>query len=248
MITTVVKCCCSSKEILMRRSPTLVALTCCLGLTVVARADTAQTGELNSLEKELIRQAPAIVKYLQEHHYQNVGVLKFRVKKSDQDPISDNVGPLNMNMARRLEVALVLANTDDGGATLGVIKNASAVAAKTPGANHLNPEGQKRLFQGRYKLAWGNGEVAADAFLTGVVCLNKPVRGQMTVFLRVSAKESEKFAAPVPAFSAAMDTRTLDDAGETYTLRGLFDRPKAGGAKERQALAVKDALDSASAI
>src|SRR4051812_1907102 len=99
----------------MRRSPTRcsqaweksggVVLALALGLTLSARADTVQTGELNSLEKELVRQAPAIVKYLREHNYRNVGVLKFRVKKSEQEPISDNVGPLNMNMARRLEVA-----------------------------------------------------------------------------------------------------------------------------------------------
>ena len=80
--------------------------------------------------------------YLKEHGYRNVGVLKFRVQKGDE-PVSDRVGTLNLDLAARLEVALVL--TTDIKAPLGIIHDASAVAAKIPGANHLNEPGRRAL-------------------------------------------------------------------------------------------------------
>src|SRR5437016_2892223 len=64
-----------------------------------------------SLEQELLRAAPRVIKYLQEQGFSNVGVLKFRVQKDGNT--SDNVGTLNLAAARRLEVALALHNDDD---------------------------------------------------------------------------------------------------------------------------------------
>src|SRR5262249_7366097 len=131
--------------------------------------------------------------------------------------------PLNLNLARRLEIALVLANEDKPGRTLGIIKNASATAAATPGANHLTSPGRQKLFQATYPLAWGNQRVSADAFLTRYDWRVRPERGQMLVILCAVDKNGKSFSGVVPEFAVKMDLRTYDDAGETYDLRGLFD-------------------------
>jgi hypothetical protein len=66
--------------------------------------------------------------FKEEKKYRNVGVLKFLVAREGKKDFSDNAGTLNMLLARRLEVALVLAN--DRKNLLGIIRNASAVAAR----------------------------------------------------------------------------------------------------------------------
>src|SRR3954464_9649590 len=93
-----------------------------------------QSARAASLDRELLAHAPRVLGYLGDHGYRNVGVLKFRIKKGDE-PTRDHVGPLNLNLAGRLEIALVLAN--DFKAPLGIIRGADAVAATLPGANHL---------------------------------------------------------------------------------------------------------------
>ncbi len=86
-----------------------------------------------------IRGIPVVLK---EHGVRNVGVLKYRVKKGDQ-PVSARIGTLNLDLAARREIALVLAT--DIKAPLGIIHDASAVTARTPGANHLTEPGRRAL-------------------------------------------------------------------------------------------------------
>ena len=54
----------------------------------------------DSLDRELLKQAPRVIRYLQDHGYKNVGVLKFRVKKGDE-LVSDRVGSLNLTRHSR---------------------------------------------------------------------------------------------------------------------------------------------------
>ena len=91
-----------------------------------------------SLERTLVRAAPAVMKYCQEHDYKNIGVLKFLVVKAGQDKITDNVGTLNRTVARQLEMGLILSN--DRKTPIGIIDNASDIAAGIPGANHLTKD------------------------------------------------------------------------------------------------------------
>src|ERR1700733_8883574 len=133
-------------------------------------APSVPAAELQSLERGLVQQSPALIKRFKASGYKNVGVLKFLVAHASSKGFSDSVGTLNMMLARRLEVALVLAN--DPGAPVGVIRNASTVAARTKGANHRSPAGRKVLFEPDYPLAWGKGEVKADAFVTGTALIS----------------------------------------------------------------------------
>jgi hypothetical protein len=124
---------------------------------------------------EVIRQkAPALNKYLRSKNYANVGVLKFLVKKGDAAP-NDNVGELNVGIANRLEVALVLSNPDDD---LGIIQQASKTVTKENNvrANHLTKEGRKAFFSHQYDLAWGPRKVDATAFVTGLVTISSDLK------------------------------------------------------------------------
>jgi hypothetical protein len=178
----------------------------------------AAAGE-ETIDVALLRQAPRVLGYLQEHGYRSVGVLKFRVQKGDE-PVSDRVGTLNLDLAARLEVALVL--TTDIKAPLGIIHDASAVAAKVPGANHLTEPGRRALFQARYPLAWGGQAVEPDAFLTGVARLSPDLRA-VTVSLLAFGRDGGKLE-KVTDFTAATDPPTLTAAGESFVLtRGLFE-------------------------
>jgi hypothetical protein len=172
-----------------------------------------------TIDAALLRRAPRVLGYLKEHGHRKVGVLKFRVQKGGE-PVSDRVGTLNLDLAARLEVALVL--TTNIQAPLGIIHDASAVAAKIPGANHLTEPGRRALFAARYPLAWGGEQVEPDAFLTGVARLGpdlKTVTVSFLAFGRNSGKLEE-----VADFTATTDPPTLTAAGESFVLtRGLFD-------------------------
>ena len=58
----------------------------------------------DGLEKELLVQAPKLLKGLKESGYKNIGVLKFLVKIGDK-PSSDRVGTLNQRLTEKLEMA-----------------------------------------------------------------------------------------------------------------------------------------------
>ncbi|MBV8554695.1 MAG: hypothetical protein JO116_03960, partial [Planctomycetaceae bacterium] len=172
----------------------------------------------DTLEAALLKQAPRVISYLKDHGYHNVGVLKFRVQKGNE-PASDHVGPLNLNLAGRLEIALVLAN--DNQEPLGIIRDADGVAATLPGANHLTRPGRQALFRGRYPLAWGDQQVVPDAFLTGVAVVSPDLK-QMTVALLAFGKDGEKLD-NVAQFTAATDAPALAEAGESFLIRDGFD-------------------------
>jgi hypothetical protein len=189
----------------------------------------------DATERELLRQAPNVLAFLTEHGYKNVGVLKFRVKKGAA-AAGDNVGPLNANLANRLEVALVLCNRSE---QLGIIHDASAVAAGLRGASHLTKEGREVLFSGRYPLAWGGQKVGADAFLTGVVKVSPNLR-DLNVFVLAFDRETDGLK-KVCEFTVPMDPATLIETGESFKVRGLFDRPDKEKPEQKQEKAIQAA-------
>src|SRR2546423_12047890 len=119
-------------------------------LTIAAFAAMASPARADGLEEALLDRAKGLVKYSQANGYKTVGVLKFLGAK-DGGELSDNLGTINALLARRLEVALVLANDPRNPITL--LDDASAVAAKTPGANHRTPAGRRALLAAKYKPA-----------------------------------------------------------------------------------------------
>jgi hypothetical protein len=199
----------------------LVLVTLSLTAGLPARAAEAPT-----LERGLVKQAPALIKRFQANGYKNVGVLKFLVNRAGAKGLNDNAGTLNMLLARRLEVALALAN--DPRKPIGILRNASAVAARTKGANHRESAGRKRLFAARYPLAWGRPprEVQADAFVTGVAQVSKDLR-TLEVALFAFDKDRNKLAPVGSDFKVRVDAGKLAELNESFALRGLFDDGKA---------------------
>ena len=194
------------------RGVAFVLMTCCL-LNLSA---PVANGE--ALERELLRTARTVLEYSRERGYQNIGVLKFRVKKGEESP-SDKVGPLNHSLPDRLELGLILANKVQ--APIGIVRNASEVAAQIEGANHLDAEGRQLLFADTYPLAWGETLVTPDAFVTGVVQF-RPGLDKMTVAIAVFDRSGGKLE-PVAQFDADTTPAELTDIGESFSTRGLFD-------------------------
>jgi hypothetical protein len=196
-------------------------------LAVVAPARGAE------LEAVMLDRAKDLVKHCQQSGHKTVGVLKFLGAKEGGN-LSDNLGTINTLLARRLEVALVLAN--DPRKPVELIEDASAVAARTPGANHRTPEGRKSLLAAKYKLAWGdpNARVSPDAFLTGLVGVSKDLKTLTVSFLVFDRKSGA--LRPVPGVADATVTNradTLAELGESFTLRGAFDGGKVESGKAK---------------
>jgi hypothetical protein len=178
------------------------------------------------LEGTLLDRAKGLVKHCQQNEYKKVGVLKFLVAM-DGGEFSDNLGTVNTLLARRLEVALVLAN--DPRNPVELIEDASAVAARTPGANHRTPEGRRALFAAKYKLAWGDpkARVSPDAFLTGLVSVSKDLKTLRITFLSFDRKSNSLKPVPgVPDAVVANRAAALGEMGESFTVRGAFDDGK----------------------
>lgn len=190
----------------------------CLAYPILTPALRAE-----SLERELLKNSPKVIRYLQDKGCKNVGVLKFRVKKGD-DAITDSVGLANMTIATRLEIALILANDKDAKKQIGIIQNASAVAAGLKDASHLTKEGRVKLFDARYPLAWGKDKVTPDAFLTGVAELSAD-RKEITVGIVAFGKADDKLE-KVAKFTVGSDAMALVESGESFLLRGVFDDGK----------------------
>jgi hypothetical protein len=173
-----------------------------------------------TLEQAMEKHAAKVIDYLKSKNYQAVGVLKFLVQKGEGKP-SDNVGPLNLNIANRLEVALVLADPDE---KLKLIRHASETIAKSKNsrASHLTAAGRRALFRMEYDPAWGNANerVKADAFVTGLVEISPDLK-QTTV--RLQAFDSpENDPVEIGQFTVPTDARTLTEAGKSYRLRTLL--------------------------
>jgi hypothetical protein len=174
-----------------------------------------------TLDQALRRQADGVVKYLRSKGYHYVGVLKFRAQKGS-DERTDNAGPINLAMADRLEVALLLADPDE---RLGIIHAASATLRKADNfrANHLTVDGRKSCFDTWFNLPYGNGApVKADAFVTGLVTLS--VDRRTTKVCLLAFDRTGEMVKLGKSFTVATDPRTLIEAGDSFLIsKGAFD-------------------------
>ena len=174
-----------------------------------------------SLEQGLLVQAREVIRACKAKGYDSVGVLKFHASK-DGKTVSDNVGTLNLSLARRLEIALVLQN--DKANPVKIIRDASRVASTIPGANHMNPaddRGRAALFGAKYPLLWGSDKVAPAAFVTGLAFVRDDLKSMSVQLLMFDptappAKVGGRLTADVQAGQ-------LGEMGESFALRGAFD-------------------------
>src|ERR1051326_5932588 len=206
-------------------------------------ADKSTEKKTNTLDVELREQAGAINELLRKRYIKgsgdtiNVAVLKFRVKRAGEKEFTMNAGPLNMQMANRLEVALVLTAADD---QIRYIERASDSVVDWVGkgkkkVSYLEPSGRENLFKIDYTPAWGQADdkLKADVFLAGDVVIHDDCQKADVhiVMFDKSSKEIEKIA----EFTCWADPRTLMESGESLRIpkgaKGGFtdDDFKSGG-------------------
>ncbi len=206
-----------------------IARLCLLALLVASAAlppASAQAGQETpkkypTLEQAMEGEAPAILDALKKWKGSepslNVGVLKFRVQVG-QSPASDNAGPLNSQMASRLEAALILALQDKD--QIRILHNPSAVVWRNGNAraNYDTLQGRKAFFNGyRYPPAWGREDrLPAHLFLTGLVKIDdaaKTATACVRAFDRTGAAPKQ-----LCAFETIADPRLLTEAGVCFAL------------------------------
>lgn len=236
-----------SQQILLPARPGMTILLLTVSLVLLAAPGTAKA---ETIAREMRKQIPQIVSYLNERKLKNVGVLKFRVKKPG-DSTSDSVGPLNSLLADRLEVALILGNPFDKSQQLNIIKEASSQVAEIEGANHLNAEGRTKFFGPEFVAAWGDSKLVADAFLTGVVQVADDNR-TATIGILCFDKNGGDLNRACDVFTATLDATSLQELGESFVLRGAFDggatRLTAAQKQEQQQVKQEEVLKQAAAV
>lgn len=174
---------------------------------------SATFGRADNLDAALMTHAKEIRDYLRTHHFQNVGVLKFRVQKGEARP-SWQVGPLNANLASRLENALILVT--DESKPPGIIHDADKVARARRLPSYASDAGMEKLFQQQFPLASGNQAVKADAFLTGLVQIGANLK-QAAVTVQAFAPHASRLETVVK-FTVPVDRELLNDLGESFAL------------------------------
>lgn len=171
-----------------------------------------------NLAQTLHAAAHDIVAQCQSNNWQSVGILKFTLEKGGK--LSDNLGPMNTLLARRLEVAMVLANPPH--APLNLIEDASITAAAIDSGNHLSSTGRQKLLGGSYPLMWGSQKVSPDVLITGIGQISKDMRKIKIAFFAIS-KGSNDLASLGGDYTAELLPGSLSEAGLSYSVRGAFD-------------------------
>jgi hypothetical protein len=211
-----------------------------LALATPARADH------DALDEAFAKAAPQLLEKLKARKAKNVGVLKFLVQKGDSKP-EDAVGELNMDLADRLEAALILANENE---KFGILDRASlgVVANNNRLANHRTEDGRQALFGDKYKLAWGSEKVKPTAFITGLAAISKDLK-TVTIKLEVFGEDGQMEAIGEPIV-VPTSRRTLVEAGYSYVLTEkaapqIFDGARGSRTNKGAVAQIKQEDDSA---
>jgi hypothetical protein len=177
-------------------------------LTPSARADV--------IDDALREEAPKIMKYVKDHGYHTVGVLKFAVKKGNQ-PVSLSAGTLNTKIARGLEHALILLN--DPSKPINIIQDASkAAAGQSRGATFRSPKGRRGLLEHKYPLAWGSQHKQPDAFLTGEVLVAKDMKTLTLAIAAFDRKKPDALAEVLQIKNLPVNREILVGIGQSFVL------------------------------
>jgi hypothetical protein len=205
------------------RRPLLAAA--CLMLLASHEAHAAEPA-VEKLVPTLKQLAGEAITDCQTNGYKNVGVLSFLVVKESTegeispDTLTKNIGSIHDLLARRLEVAMLLANPTV--APIGIIDCASEVAADRRSGSVLSRGARRQLLEESYPLHWGDHNVKPEAFFTGVMRVDPSLKFASLSLLRFSADELD--LAPVGGDRVvAVEAAMLAEIGESYSLtRGAF--------------------------
>jgi hypothetical protein len=199
--------------------------------TVPARAD--------GIDYKLPSEAQKVMKYLKKQGYHNVGMLKFRVKKGKKEVF--NLGPINSNMATRLENSLIAIN--DEAKPIGFLRDpGKVIAGKKQRISYLTQDGRDKLFKLKYPLVWDKKLVEPDAFLTGEVSFTAK-KHQTQVTVEVIDRTNRKLE-KVLTFKVKTDRTILADMRENFALSKKRIRAMGPAEKEDEAAADSETRDN----
>ena len=179
------------------------------------------------LKTQYAKTAEEVLQTLRVANVQTVGVLKFSACIGD-GPFPASLGNLNMRLAEKLELALVLAQSADEshvGQQVGIVRNASKVAGTIPNASHVTSDGRRLLFSKKYPLAWefrGQSDVVPDGLIVGVAQIKGNLQSMEIELLLL--KKGDLNLHPLVTLQVPTDLEDLMDSGESFTTRGLFDQ------------------------
>lgn len=177
------------------------------------------------LDEAFAEKAAVWLDAVKHKNCKSVGVLKFLVRTGDGEA-RDDVGDLNMTLANKAEVALILANTDE---KFGILDRASEVAAreKLLNANHKSEDGRKAFFGRKYEIGWSRDRVEAGAFLTGVAAFS-PDLTKFTIKFQVFDKSGKLEDVPGEV-SVEATPELVAQAGHSYALAPARQKAIVGG-------------------
>lgn len=204
---------------------TLVALFA--SVSCVPAAVGAESTEAKPLAATLRQAAKEVIRHCRDERHDDIGVLRFLVVKQRADggdaeyDVTEIIGTIHQTLARRMEVALLFAN--DERAPIGIIDDASAVAATFEDASFLKAGNRAQLFDARYPLHWGKKPARPDVLLTGLMQIEKDLRhARLSLF--IFSKENPELREIGDERLIAIDSSWLSEIGESYSLtRGAFD-------------------------
>jgi hypothetical protein len=201
---------------------------------VWASTPAARAGD--PIDDALRDEAPKIMKFIKDHGYHTVGVLKFAVKKGTQAE-SLHAGTLNAKMAARIEHALILLN--DPKAPIDILHDTSrAASVQSRAATYRNAQGRRGLFEHSYPVAWGTQTKKPDVLLTGEVLVSKDMKTITIVVQAFIARKPEAVEEVLRIKNVPTDRDVLASLGQSFV---LSRRLKHKGARDLDQAAADDA-------
>lgn len=180
-------------------------------VSAVLMGAAAPAARADHIDEGLIGASRELARSLNEKGYKNVGVVKFLVKKG-RGPSDGTAGALNLNMAERLEWALV--HGMDESKPLNVLHDATAIAARgMPKFSMKSVQKRKALFAHKYPLVWGSEKVTPDVFLTGTVDLSADMK---TTTVNIGYFDKSGTIHELKVLKLKTDRNILADSGQSF--------------------------------
>lgn len=222
------------------------------GLLLGVASPAAKAGNLDvALLEQQTGAAETVLIELHEKGYKNVGILPFHVYRGPDEKSGYDVAPIALNLATRLENALILSQDPKSKKLVGIIRDAAGTAPpaglKAYQSDKCSRDAFEELFVEQYNLAWGDKKVKADAFITGRVInpakLNSPyVKVIIEIF---DSKSWDKDSGgvkrqQVQELCVRRDRPLLADLGISFTVPGTklesFLKGRGPASEEREGL------------
>lgn len=169
--------------------------------------------------------------WLRDNRCASVAVLKFDTYAKGDQRTRHDLGPIHINLARRLERGLIVVQRpkDMNGqpqSEIVVALDANATAAETRGADLNTAPGRRALSSATYRPAWGTGSLQPDALVTGMLRFDESGSHRAVLIVLGFLRQSPDDVVKVGEFSADLAVQDLIDTGRSFSTRGVFDGGK----------------------